>query len=275
MMNISVINRVCFLSACLTLVMLSSATSEAAFQTGADNSCIACHSKLDDARLVQPFQQWQESVHAEVGNTCDGCHGGNTQDNTQESMSVENGFLSAPKSGEIVSFCGKCHQELSKNFENGFHGAAGEPTCIDCHGTHTIRRISVDIISQEKCTQCHDYESPEKLKNILQDLHGNFQSATLKLEQVKGFPTKTLKADLKKVWEQLRHVRMVSHTFDLEQISGEAKEVKALLGHAEEDINKLVATDQKRRVWGAFTVALFLVLFVLTYFYNKEDGEDE
>ncbi len=273
MMNNSFTRRVIIFT-CLTLVILSSANSEAAFQSGVDNSCIQCHSKLDDPRLVQPFQQWRESVHAEVGNTCDGCHGGNPQDATMESMSATNKFLSAPKKGEIVAFCGKCHQELAQNFENGFHGAMGEPTCIDCHGAHTIHRISIDIIQPEKCTSCHEYDSPQRLKNILQDLHDSFQSAQTELDQIKGFPLKTLKSNLKNVWNQLRHVRMVAHTFDLDQIEEEALTVKGLLAETEKEIYKLTETSQNRKIWGTLAVGLFLLLFALTYFYNKEDGEE-
>ena len=273
MTTLSITNRMIVFFACL--IMLASVSAEAAFQTGMENSCIQCHSKLDDVRLVQPFQQWQESVHAEVGNTCDGCHGGNPQDATMASMSATNNFRSAPKEGEVVAFCGKCHQELADNFENGFHGAQGEPTCINCHGSHTIHRISVDIIQPEKCTSCHEYDSPQRLKTILQDLRENFQSAKTELEQIKGFPLKTLKSNLKNVWHKLRHVRMVAHTFDIEQINTEAIEVKALLAETEKEIDKLIETSQSRKIWGTLTVGLFLLLFALTYFYNKDNGADE
>ena len=95
----------------------------------APNSCIDCHSKLENKRLSAPVSLWSKSVHAEVGNTCDGCHGGDSDDHTENSMSAAKNFIAVPQEDDIVKLCGKCNQGLSDNFMTSAHGATGQPTC--------------------------------------------------------------------------------------------------------------------------------------------------
>lgn len=246
---------------------------EASIQPGLTNSCINCHQSLPDKRLSQPVQLWSESVHAEVGNTCDGCHGGDPKEMSQKAMSKENHFYAAPREGETASFCGKCHQEISQDFINSPHGMSGEPTCKDCHGSHTIHRISIEIINPEKCSVCHDYESPEKLKEILQSLHNPFHEAENKLKLIHGFPTNPLEKDLKKIWKSLRQVRMISHTFDIPLIQAKAEDVKAEITQTALEIDRLIELTNNRRKWGLLIVLVFMGLTVLTYFYNKQNHE--
>lgn len=245
--------------------------SSAAVQPGLNNSCIDCHQSLSDKRLSQPIQLWSESVHAEVGNTCEGCHGGDAKETSKKAMSKNNHFYAAPKEGEVASFCGKCHQEIAKNYMGSPHGLYDGPTCKDCHGSHTIQRISADIINPEKCSGCHDYESPEKLKITLQSLHNQFHEAENKVRTINGFPTDPLKKDLKEIWKNLRQVRMVSHTFDIPLIQAKAEEVKAEMTQAILKIDRLNELTRNRKQWGFLIILVFIGLTVLTYFYNKQN----
>ncbi|MEE9259360.1 MAG: hypothetical protein V3U37_07425 [Nitrospinaceae bacterium] len=237
------------------------------------NSCIDCHRDLEDKRLSEPVTLWSKSVHAEVGNTCDGCHGGDPDDSGKNSMAEENNFYAAPKKEEIVEFCGKCHKELSENFMTSAHGETGEQTCIDCHGTHTIRRISIDIINEDLCSECHEYESAGELKSILMGLHHNFQLAESRLQLVKGFPTDPVRKDLKKIWRDLRQVRMISHTFDVSQVEDEAKKVNASIMEVGREIVRLAKMAEDRAFWGYITILVFIGLVILTYFYIKQSRE--
>lgn len=249
--------------------------ARAAFVQDGPNSCIDCHRDLEDKRLSEPVTLWSESVHAKVGNTCDGCHGGDPDDSGKNSMAAENNFYAAPKKEEIVEFCGKCHKELSENFMTSGHGETGEQTCIGCHGTHTIRRISIDIIKEDLCSGCHEYESAKELKNILMGLHKNFQLAESRLQLVKGFPTDPVRKDLKKIWKDLRQVRMISHTFDVSQVEDEAKKVNASIMEVHREIERLAKIAGDRGFWGYITILIFIGLAILTYFYNKQSRELE
>jgi len=245
--------------------------SSAAVQPGLINSCIDCHRSLPDKRLSQPVQLWSKSVHAEVGNTCDGCHGGDPKEMSKKAMSKDNHFIGPPKDGEVASFCGKCHQEIAKNYIGSPHGMYDGPTCKDCHGSHSIYRISADIINPEKCSECHEYFAPEKLKNILQSLHGPFHEAENKVKRINGFPTEPVEKDLKKIWKNLRQVRMLAHTFDIPLIQAKAEGVKAEITQTTLEIDRLIELTKNRKKWGLLIVLIFIGLTVLTYFYNKQN----
>ncbi len=248
-------------------------TSEAGIQPGLINSCIDCHQSLPDKRLSHPVQLWSESVHAEVGNTCEGCHGGDPKETSIKAMSGENGFKGVPKEEETASFCGKCHQEISKNYMDSPHGMLGQPTCKYCHGSHAIERIGDQIISEDKCTMCHEYESPAKLKEVLQVLHRQFQEAKNKVKLINGFPTEPLEKDLKENRKNLRQVQRTVHKFDLSLIQIKAEDAKTKITQTTLEIDRLIELTQNRKKWGLLIVLVFIGLTVLTYFYNKQNQE--
>jgi hypothetical protein len=259
----------------LAMVCLRPGLAEAAFEEPLNNSCIACHKDLPNERLNRPVTLWASSVHAEVGNTCDGCHGGDPKDPTEKSMSDSKQFYLGPKEEEVTGFCGKCHQELSEYFKESAHWATGTQNCIQCHGTHTVQRISIEIIDPEKCGTCHEYESADKLKTVLLGLHDRFGESKEKLKTIKGLPTQPLEDELGKVWNQLRQVRMVSHTFDMTRIKKKAEEVHALMTTMETEIARLEGIEQERKRLGWGLIALFTALAIATYLYNRTEKKTE
>ncbi len=188
-------------------------------------------------------------------------------------MSRENGFKGVPEEEQIASFCGKCHQEISKNFAGSPHGMLGQPTCKYCHGSHTIKRIGDQIIREDKCTMCHEYESPAKLKEVLQVLHRQFQEAENKVKLINGFPTEPLEKDLKENRKNLRQVQRTVHKFDLSLIQTKAEDVKTKITQTTLEIDRLIELTQNRKKWGLLIVLVFIGLTILTYFYNKQSQE--
>ena len=257
----------------ILLALLWPNLANATFNKESPNSCINCHQIQSDQRLSQPVALWSASVHAEVGNTCDGCHGGNPDDPTIKSMSKENNFYAAPKEADIVQFCGKCHRELADNFMASDHGVTGTQNCIGCHGSHTIHRISIDIINEKTCSECHSYEQPQKLKSILESLHGHFRASRDKTSQIAGFPTGSLNKELDKVWSQLRQVRMISHTFDLPKVQASADKVEVSLNQADMEIERLLDMAKERKNWGYAAIIVFSLLALTAYLYNKQDED--
>lgn len=254
-----------------TALCLNVVPAGAAFQEPLKNSCITCHRDLTVERLSLPVTQWASSVHAEVGNTCDGCHGGDPNDPTEEAMSQSHRFYLGPKEEEVTGFCGKCHQELSEYFKQSAHWATGTQNCIQCHGTHTVQRISIEIIDPEKCGTCHEYESADKLKTVLLGLHDRFGASRGKIKNIQGLPTQPLEDDLGKVWSQLRQVRMVSHTFDMTRIVKKAEEVQSLMLTMESEIARLEGMERERKLLGWGLIALFVALSIATYLYNRTE----
>ncbi|MCH8208596.1 MAG: hypothetical protein IIA62_06040 [Nitrospinae bacterium] len=253
------------------VVCLSPVAAAAAFQEPLKNSCVACHRDLPVERLSRPVTLWASSVHAEVGNTCDGCHGGDPDNPTKNSMSAKNNFYAAPKEEDIINFCGKCHRELADNFQTSEHAITETQNCIGCHGSHAIRRISIEIINPEKCGACHDYESADKLKTVLLHLHDRFEDSKEKILQIRGLPTQPLEDELGKVWKQLRQVRMVSHTFDMTRIEKRAEEVQTLMQTMESEIARLEDIGLERKFLGLGLIGLFVALAITTWLYNRTE----
>ena len=151
------------------LLVLSSLPALAA--EPAKTSCVACHGDpalFDEAkrRIVSGFGQ---DVHAQVGLSCQDCHGGNPEPNVREDVdaAMDKGFKAnpyrgAPASKDVPQFCARCHSDpvymrrfsprarvdQEKEYWTSQHGRAlknGDTqvaTCIDCHGVHGIRRPS-------------------------------------------------------------------------------------------------------------------------------------
>jgi len=184
------VSRVLFapLLICAALLLLSPA---AAFSQ-AKNTCIACHSQLDDPLHVNP-DEYAAGIHAQKGITCVSCHGGDaTADDMDKAMSKAAGFKGKPERKAIPAFCAKCHADSA--YMRGFdpslrtdqlaqyltsvHGkmlAKGDDkvaVCVDCHGVHDImppndpRAHVYPTNVATTCSRCHAdaaYMKPYKI----------------------------------------------------------------------------------------------------------------
>ena len=146
------------------------------------NSCIDCHTALDDARVTPPVKLFADDVHAKAGFTCVFCHGGDARQEDQEKAhALGKGFIGKPKPQQIPELCGKCHSDpaLMKQYDpsqrvdqlaeyrTSGHGKAlsrGDSTvaqCASCHGAHGIQPVkdSRSPVSQanvaQTCNHCH------------------------------------------------------------------------------------------------------------------------
>src|SRR4030065_1177527 len=71
---------------------------------GQKNSCVECHSQLEDEREAA-VPAVAADVHSEYGLSCAGCHGGNpSQDDVD--LAKDKSFRGAPKRSQIPVFCG-------------------------------------------------------------------------------------------------------------------------------------------------------------------------
>jgi hypothetical protein len=171
-----------------TAVLLTLAAPGAA-AAPARTSCTACHADAalfeGDAGLI--VATFRDDVHAEVGLSCQDCHGGNPDPALAEDPSAmdpdfaANPYRGAPARRDIPAFCGRCHSnptfmrrfrpdirvDQEREYGTSHHGQAlarGDAkvaTCVDCHKTHGILRIG-DPRSPvhpkrvaETCRSCH------------------------------------------------------------------------------------------------------------------------
>jgi predicted CXXCH cytochrome family protein len=152
------------------------------------NSCLTCHSTLQDQRLAAPAARFSGAdVHRERGFACVDCHGGNptTADKVKahDTAARESAmaFRGKPAGQAIITICARCHSdaELMRTFApkqrvdqaaeyaTSVHGkqlATGDTkvaTCASCHGAHGVRIVN-DAKSPvfptnvaNTCASCH------------------------------------------------------------------------------------------------------------------------
>ena len=149
-------------------------------------ACQACHQAQ--------YEEAQDSVHAlalEAGNRnaaiCTDCH---TAHAVQRLTDPQTGELLAQTRQWIPQTCAKCHYAIYQSYSTSVHGAAllGEsnpdvPTCIDCHGVHSIEDPTTArfrLRSPEVCAGCHTDPqimnkyglSTQVLDTYVADFHG-------------------------------------------------------------------------------------------------------
>lgn len=162
------------------LFLLCWSLSSAGAASGPD-TCMACHSAVDDA-TKGPAALIKNDVHIAHGLSCADCHGGDrTAEDQDVAMGKAKGFKGKPARTAIPKLCASCHsnpdimrkyapQERVDQYElyqTSIHGkrlAGGDTnvaTCIDCHSVHDIRPVK-DSMSPvhplhvaETCSRCH------------------------------------------------------------------------------------------------------------------------
>jgi len=152
-----------------------------------EDSCIACHRELGDEYEVH-VEQWEKSIHKEVGVACAECHGGDpgTMD-VDEAKSEDAGFIGKPDPKDVPGLCAKCHADSKlmrqynirtdqyAEYKTSVHGRKlleeGDTrvaTCTSCHGNHEIRKKNDPLSTvyhtnvPETCAKCHS--DPERMK---------------------------------------------------------------------------------------------------------------
>ena len=144
----------------LTMALIPLLTSGA--YAGKD-TCFECHSVIEGTSEV-----FKDDVHYQNGQSCDACHGGDSQEEDQNiSMNASRGFKVRVTRAGVPDYCGRCHSGQLSVYRTSVHAArlaANSPQaaeCVDCHGVHTIRAAS-DPLSPvhpshfvELCAKCH------------------------------------------------------------------------------------------------------------------------
>jgi hypothetical protein len=139
--------------------------------------CLECHEdQVIEEKYGLPNQKvmaaYRESVHGMalkksglLGTAvCPDCHGNHT-------ILPGDKPRSATHRQNIPTLCGKCHSGILDQYELSIHGKgmragiAESPVCTDCHGEHTILKITdpeSKVFVQNvprTCSACHDKEA--------------------------------------------------------------------------------------------------------------------
>ena len=142
-----------------------------------NDACRSCHEEEFDMALDSAHVKAQLSGNREAP-LCVDCHGSHD--------------ITAPDTprAKISHTCAECHKAVFSTYRSSIHGAALEiesnpdvPTCVDCHGVHSVRGPRNATFHNESialCGSCHsDKELMEKydistdvFDTYLDDFHG-------------------------------------------------------------------------------------------------------
>ncbi len=247
-------------------VLLLASNLVGAVEKGAEekaSACVSCHRDLG-GKMAEPVALWEKSYHRQMGNNCEGCHGGDPND-AASAMSPEKGFVGAPKPDEIPAFCGKCHVGVMENYQQSFHAGAAlagtGPNCVTCHESHNVQRASFELISEELCARCHPYENAQRIKRafISAEVGLNEQKEALRTLGRRGMPTRRAE---EKLFALRNSLHQMTHTLDIDEISRKTdsvlKDLKAMGAEMEEFRSRI----QRRWKTGAI-VAFFLAVLII------------
>lgn len=140
-------------------------------------TCGKCHSDLDlierhRIRTDHPVDIYESSIHGSAikngdlaAASCNDCHSG---EGTAHKIYSQGHPNSSINHFNIPDTCGKCHEEVTRDYWFGIHGElvkrgdANSPVCTNCHGEHGIispkdprSPVSRARLAEATCTLCH------------------------------------------------------------------------------------------------------------------------
>lgn len=261
----------------LSLTLLFSAPLGAVEKPKSESvsACVSCHSGLE-GNWGEPVKLWEKSYHSQMGNNCEGCHGGDPAD-PAEAMNPAKGFVGVPKPDKIPEFCGKCHVGVLENYMKSPHYAAFKkgigPSCITCHHSHDVQRASFDLINEKLCSQCHSFENGQKMKKAFVTAEmalQNTKTALARLDQ-RGMPVKRLE---EKLFALRNSLHQITHTLDVPEIENKTQLVLTEVQEMQKTMDDFNRRVHRRWLIGA-GVAVFLAVLIAVLILLLRNLEEE
>ena len=228
------------------------------------NSCVDCHKDtrflVQNRKLYEYFRGWELSIHAAQGVTCVDCHGGNPRAATKAAAHAGATLKASERSSStnyqnIPDTCARCHKDVASRFRLSEHykhlkpnkDNEQGPNCVTCHGSVNTSVLNV-ITVRRTCEQCHNEktgnspEMPEQAETVL----NNFLSISryYRFIAVRSTPEES-KAFFTMVDPMIKRLQAEWHTFDIDRIEQETKEVIDFLKVRRNELIKTRPTKRK------------------------------
>ena len=259
----------CLPALALCILLFLSALSPSVVRSQEQTVCLQCHG-AQPGKGGEPVKAWRGSIHADNGISCHGCHGGDPKD-AANAMNPARGFLGVPRESAIPAFCGRCHVGIMAEYLKSAHGRAlgkGGPTCVTCHGSHTVMKATLELINDKNCTRCHTYDRAAAIKEAMRRTEGIITDIEQKIDRFKGEGVDT-EAWEKSLFELRNRYRRLFHVVDISRVKQESGMIQRQLGVIDQGLMKLVERNQRGKMAGAVVVGALLIAALLTYLLKK------
>ncbi len=265
-----------FMRYLLSFILALAFAAVAAAAGSAEPVCIQCHdSDMMKPELRKIPAEWRRSWHYQNGVACNDCHGGDPNDAAM-AMSPQRGFIGTPTYRQVPEFCGKCHIGILKNYLESGHGKAlkasgSGPNCVTCHGAHDIQKASIDIINDQRCTQCHTYERARTMKQALFAMEKKIRDIGGALKKLASQGISTEEED-RALFRTEAEFRTLFHTVDVSLVKQKTDGYLLQLDVLQQKVDALFAELHSRRNFSGFLLLLFTGMGVAVYLLARTYG---
>lgn len=231
--------------------------------------CLQCHG-TQPGKGGAPVKDWRGSIHAENGISCHSCHGGDPKD-AINAMSPARGFVGVPSETGIPAFCGRCHVGILDEYLKSAHGKAlgqGGPTCVTCHGSHTVMKATLELINEKSCSRCHPYDRAAAIKDAMRLTEDHVSEIEREIERFKGLGI-AVEAREKTLFDLRNRYHRLFHVVDISRVKQESDRLQLGLRTIDQDLLKIDERNQQRKIAGAAVVGGLLVAALLAHLLKK------
>jgi len=247
-----------------------------------NNSCITCHENLTAKNVSVNYQRWSDSVHSSYFVTCDACHGGNPNVNSQAEAHFSLKRVTDPESPiyfkNVPETCGKCHETELEHFKNTMHyqrlrSESSAPSCATCHKPHSFKVLKASELSP-LCSICHNDKDQAASANVPVDAKLALEMATelqneivtakssLSEAKAKGMDVSLAQNELDKATIVLKDVPSLWHSFNLKNFD---QQIQTGIDSAKKAQNRL--TEVEATVPPTPGIGIITVLGIITTLY--------
>lgn len=253
-----------------------------------NSGCVECHNGKFYPEGEKIYDKFKKDVHFQKYEMiCTDCHGGNLDGRDEFSgMYDAPDWESSPTAEKVSEFCGRCHKEISANFDLSVHFAPSQKRefrgCLECHGVHGIQEPT-SMILENKCQKCHnegiaEVDYGKNLVRLLESLQNEFESLEKELVYLEQEKTLLTPSEIKLVKENLRIKKYLIqnlHSLDLELVNKSLDSVKIKISEAKEIFDKAKSIQKQREnfvwlVW-ALTFGIVFLLWIKLKNLNSKD----
>ena len=250
-------------------------------------SCsLECHEDIIRKKASDNFQQWSDSGHSSYFVTCDACHGGNPDINTEAGAHSPMKNITDPESPvyykNIPETCGECHSTELEHFKNTMHyqrlsAEKRAPSCVNCHQPHSFKVLKASEITT-LCSVCHNQKDQIASANVPNDAKFALEKADELKEDIrlaensiseakaKGKDITSARNDLDKAKSVLNDVPSLWHSFDLKDFDNQ---IQIGIDSANRAQGKLSEIEQTAPSLPGIGIVLVMGIFTMLYLIRK------
>lgn len=229
-----------------------------------NNNCVTCHARITQpVALSNRYFEWHDSLHKEVGVSCEKCHGGDPATNNKAKAHVGIAPYSDPNSKihfrNLPATCQSCHQGIvntfveSKHFQNLKTTGLG-PSCSNCHAHMASEVVLSPQQTATLCAYCHDTvngalpprpDIRDKAETVMHalnraDVAVGWATSLLREAEMKRLAVGPERLQVNAAQGMLKDAKFNWHSFALETTQKKADEAFAAAMNARENLGKKI-----------------------------------